>query len=238
MRWWLSSVPLLALGVLLACRPAEPPAAVDEAEADGGSIRFGARISIESEAALPPDARLVLYVVEADLEQGTRRVVAESTRPAPTEYPAEVYVDIERDSIAVERGYEVLAAIVDAKDRPLLAMPGNRPPLPALGLYEETTFPIVLHPIVTPAPAGETYWLTEALELTCGEHRVRVQQFEDGQLRMNVAGKEMLLLPAVATSGGRFSDGANELWVATAGEWLLILRGETPQACTVDELAQ
>lgn len=235
MRWWFPSVALLVLGVLAACRPADPPATADEGAAAGGSIRFGARISIESEAALPPDARLVLYVVEADLEQGTRRVVAESKRPAPTDYPAEVHVDVDRDAINIERGYEILAAIVDANDRPLLAMPGNRPPLPALGLYEESIFPIVLRPIVTPAPPEAIFRLTEALDLNCGELQVRVQQREDGQVHTNVAGKEMLLLPAVATSGGRFSDGSTELWVAPGGEWLLILRGEPPQACTASK---
>ena len=223
---------LLILLAVAGCSPAPPPESGPTAkDAADETVPFRARVSLETSDALPADALLATYVVEGNFEDGSRRLVAETQRPVAGESTVLVEMQVPRAELSPELGYEMYAAVVDPSGRLLMSAAANRAPVPATGLHFENVFNIRLLPVATPAPAEQAFRLPAALELDCGDLSIAVRQEDDGSVTVDAAEAEWSLLPAVATAGGRFSDGRNELWITEALQAFLILPGEPPRSC-------
>ena len=224
---------LLGALALAACKPApsaadganSPPAAVD-------TVPFRARIVFEPQPDLVAGARLAAYVVEANFEDGERRLVAEKIVPVTGESsPVLIEIDVPRTELNPDYGYIMHAAIVDDAGQSLLTTATNRAPVPATGLYFESIFNIRLLPVATAAAPDEVFRLSGELALDCGDLEIVVRQRADGRIDLSLPDAEMVLAPAVATAGGRFSDGARELWLTDDERAFLMLPGETPRNC-------
>lgn len=216
------------------CKPAPPPAADNLADAApaGDSLPFRARVEFATGTPLPEDARLAVYVVEADFEDGERRLVAEQVLPAPGGSPALVQLDVPRAEISPALGYDMHAAMVDGEGRLVMSANMNRAPVPATGLHFENTFRIRLLPVATPVDPEQIHRLAGALDFECAELEISVRQQADGSLVIDLRDDEVMLFPAVATAGGRFADGARELWITDDDRGFLMLPGEAPRSCT------
>jgi uncharacterized lipoprotein YbaY len=225
---------VLSLCTFGGCQPAPPPAAdkQSDAAATGENVPFRARVEFASGTTLPEDTRLAVYVVEANFEDGERRLVAERVLPAPEDSPVLVQLDVPRAELSPALGYEMHAAMVDGEGRLLMSATMNRAPVPATGLHFENTFRIRLLPVATPVEPEQIYRLAGALDFECAELAISVRQQADGSLIMNLRDDKVTLFPAVATAGGRFADGARELWITDDDRGFLMLPGEAPRSCT------
>jgi len=225
---------VLAFCTFSGCQPAPPPAADNpgDAAATGESVPFRARVDFAAGIPLPEGARLAVYVIEADFEDGERRLVAEQVLPAPGDSPALVQLDVPRAELSPALGYEMHAAMVDGEGRLLMSATMNRAPVPATGLHFENTFSIRLLPVATPVDPEQIYRLAGALEFECAELEISARQQADGSLIMNLGDDEVTLFPAVATAGGRFADGVRELWITEPGRGFLMLPGDAPRSCS------
>ena len=225
---------LLCALAVAGCEPAPAPSATDVS--DGApvatdTVPFRARIVFEDQD-LVAGARLATYVVEAKFEDGERRLVAEKIVPVAGESsPMMIEIDVPRTELNADYGYIMHAAIVDDAGQTLLTAAANRAPVPATGLYFESVFNIRLLPVATAAPPEQVFRLPGELALDCGDLEIEVRQRADGRVDLSLPDAEVQLAPAVASAGGRFSDGARELWLTEDEQFFLLLPGEPPRTC-------
>ena len=234
MEWTRLLPAVLGALALVACRPAPDASSAGAAAEDDGpaaTLPFRAQISFEPQSELPQGARLAIYVLEADFDHGSRRVVAEMLGPVPAASPAAIQIDVARGLIKAEMGYEVHAAMVDADGRLLMSAAANKAPTPATGLYHETIHKVTLLPVATPAPPEQVFGLPGTLAFRCAEIEIEVRQVERKDVLLALADTQLRLSPAVATAGGRFSDGMNEFWITDDLQAFLMLRGQSPRTC-------
>ena len=226
---------LLGALAVAACKPAPAPSATDVADGPSAAVDtvpFRARIVFEPQPDLVAGARLAAYVVEANFEDGERRLVAEKIVPVTGESsPVLIEIDVPRTELNPDYGYIMHAAIVDDAGQSLLTTATNRAPVPATGLYFESIFNIRLLPVATAAAPDEVFRLSGELALDCGGLEIVVRQHADGRVDLSLPDTELQLAPAVATAGGRFSDGARELWLTDDEQAFLLLPGEPPRNC-------
>jgi hypothetical protein len=232
------SAALLVGLALCACSPTPDPRVTREAglaapkeEAREGEIRFHARIGFDRPTALPAGASIVAYVIRSNLESGARELVTQRAAPVPAESPAYVEIDIVRDALDPALGYEMSATMVDGDGEVIMRTVANRPPTPAVLLRSRNTFDLRLLSVATPAQPEEIFQLPGPLALTCGALEVDVRQEPGGDVLVSLPDGAVRLRPAAASSGGRFADRGLELWANLAGQSLLILPGQQPQAC-------
>ena len=226
---------LLGALAMTGCKPAPTPSAADVADGPSAAVDtvpFRARIVFELQPDLVAGARLAAYVVEANFEDGERRLVAEKLVPVTGDSsPVLIEIDVPRTELNIDYGYIMHAAIVDEAGQSLLTAATNRAPVPATGLYHESAFNIRLLPVATAAAPDEVYRLSGELALDCGDLDIVVRQRADGRVGVSLPDAELQLAPAVATAGGRFSNGARELWLTDDGQAFLFLPGEAPRNC-------
>jgi uncharacterized lipoprotein YbaY len=223
---------LLILFGLAACSPAPPPEpGTTVGDAANETVPFRARVTLETPDALPEDALLAAYVVEGNFEDGSRRLVAETQLPVSGDSPVLVEIQVPRAELSPELGYDMYAAVVDPAGRLLMSAAANRAPVPATGLHFENVFNVRLLPVATPAPPEQTFRLPGELEFDCGDLSIAVRQEDDGSVTVDAGEVEWSLRPAVATAGGRFSDGHSELWITAELQAFLMLPGEPPRNC-------
>lgn len=226
---------LLALLAVAACRPApeqESPLAADQTAGAGETVPFRARLVFDVEEALPADARVFVYVLEANFEDGERRLIAQEARPAVEASTTVIQIDVSRAELRPELGYEMYAAITDGHGRVLMSAAPNRAPVPATGLHFENTFNLRMMTVSTTAQPEEVFQLPGELALACGDLEIIVRQQEGGALLVTLPDAELSLAPAVATAGGRFSDGRHEFWSTGEPGGFLIMPAEAPRSCS------
>jgi len=225
---------LLAVG---ACSPAPEQGASPTADETGGArggetVPFRARVAFDVGEGLPADARVIVYVLEANFEDGERRLVAQHAQPAAEASATVIQIDVPRAELSPELGYEMYASMMDGQGRVLMSTAPNRAPVPAIGLHYESLFNLRLLPVSTAAPPEEVFRLPGELALACGELEIIVRQQDSGDLLVTLPDAELSLAPAVATAGGRFSDGRHEFWSTGGPGGFLIMPGEAPRSCS------
>lgn len=193
---------------------------------------FRARLEVEQGAGLPADTRLTAYVVEGRFDDGERRLVARKSVSATEGVPAVIQIDVPRAELNPELGYEMYAALVDSQGGMLMSTAPNRAPVPATGLHFESTFRLRLLPVATLAQREEMFWLPGEIDFDCGGLPVKVRQHDSGRLTVLLPDAELSLAPAVASAGGRFSDGAHEFWITEELQGFLMMPGVPPRSCT------
>ena len=226
---------LLALVAVAACRPApehKPPLAADQPAGAGETVPFRARLVFDVREDLPADARVFVYVLEANFEDGERRLVAQHAQPAPEASATVIQIDVPRAELSPELGYEMYASMIDGQGRVLMSTAPNRAPVPATGLHFENTFNLRMMTVSTTAQPEEVFRLPGELALACGELEIVVRQQDSGDLLVTLPDAELSLTPAVATAGGRFSDGRHEFWSTGGPGGFLIMPGEAPRSCS------
>lgn len=226
---------LLALLAVAACQPApeqQSSLAADAASGAGETVPFRARLVFDVEEDLPADARVFVYVLEANFEDGERRLVAQQAQAVPDASTTVIQIDVSRAELRPELGYEMYAAITDGQGRMLMSAAPNRAPVPATGLHFENTFNLRMMTVATTAQPEEVFRLPGELALACGDLEIVVRQQEGGALLVTLPDAELSLAPAVATAGGRFSDGRHEFWSTGEPGGFLIMPGEPPRSCS------
>ena len=234
---------LLSAAGLVGCAPSPEPAtsagarpSADSAEPE--NMPFRAHVTYAEGAGVPVDARLVAYVVEGDFEEGERRIVAQLVVPAPQESPVEILLEVPRTELRADLGYLLYVAMTDSEGRLLMSTPMNRPPVPATALYLESTFGISLQPVFTPVAPEQALRLPDRLSFRCADLEIAVRQLENNDVILTTPEGDAVLRPAVATSGGRFSDGATELWLTDEQQAFLIMPGVPPRPCTMHQVGE
>jgi membrane-bound inhibitor of C-type lysozyme len=222
---------------VVACEP--PPEQKPSFAADvtggagaGETVPFRARVLLDVEEGLPADARLIVYVLEGNFLDGERRLVAQEVQPVGEASSTVIQIDVPRTELDPDLGYEMYAAMMDGQGRVLMSTAPNRAPVPATGLYFENTFNLRLLPVTTAAQPDGVFRLPGELALSCGDLDIFVRQQESGGLLVTLPDGELSLAPAVATAGGRFSDGRHEFWSTGEPEGFLIMPGEPPRGCS------
>lgn len=226
---------LLALGVAACDRsPSGQPAdagATSAGSPEETTFPFVASIDFEPVAELPEDASLKVYLLETDLETGDRRLVAETSLPASAAPPVTARIDLPWEDLNVAMAYEMFAAMLDGSGRVLMTTVSNRMPMPAMGLSRESVHRLRLLPVASPAPPEEVFRLPGELQLDCAGIGATVRQQDDGSVQVDLAERSLELSPAVASAGGRFSDGRNEFWITDELQAFLLLAGEPSRGC-------
>jgi membrane-bound inhibitor of C-type lysozyme len=226
---------VLALLTVAGCKPApeqKSSLAADETAGTGETVPFRARLVFDVEEDLPAAARVFVYVLEADFENGERRLIAQEAQQATEVFTKVVQIDVPRAELRPGLGYEMYAAIVDGEGRILMSTAPNRAPVPATGLHFENTFNLRLLRVSTTAQPDEVFRVPGEHALACGDLEIVVRQQESGALLVTLPDAEVSLAPAVATAGGRFSDGRHEFWSTRVPGGFLIMPGEPPRSCS------
>jgi membrane-bound inhibitor of C-type lysozyme/uncharacterized lipoprotein YbaY len=211
-------------------KSADPASTAARAE----PVPFRVEVALVAPQSLPDGARLNVYVVESDLEAGSRRAIAEHTATGPLQFPLVAQVNVPKAALNPDRGYEVIAVVVDAAGKVILDATGYRPPMPGAGLAREDTYLVTLGPVVTPAAPAAAFRLPNTLSLVCDGVAMQVRQVDGNDVVLTSPAGEVRLPPAVTAAGGRFSDGSTEFWITQRQEAIVILPGAQPVICSVD----